>query len=141
MDPANTEKFPFLAARKNDMTVKAPVQASLSVSLARNGTLATHMLSADEELEVSRVTNSGITVSVKGDTTDSSLDLPIAPLDTSERVEISRTEDNLLILTSATPTSVRSRVARVANFIPATRTSKRSTTSTTVASIEISEPD
>lgn len=142
-DPANSDVTPILSARKNDMKVVAPPQASLSVSLARHGTLATQTLSADEELEISRVTDRTITISVKGATMESSVDLRVAPSDTSERVEISRSEDNSLILNSATPTSVRARVARTANFIPAARAPQRSTTttSTTVASIEISEPD
>jgi hypothetical protein len=137
----NETSLPVISARKADITVLAPPLQSISVSIARNGTLARKQLDAAEEFHISRISDQSITISVKGVSVDSTATLPISASDISEHVDIAM-NNNELVLTSATPTSVRARKARTANFIPRQRQSPRSTTtSTTVASIEISEPD
>lgn len=133
--------LPVMSARKANVTILAPLLHSISVSIARNGTLARKQLDPAEEFHISRISNQSVTISVKGIAEDLTASLPIFAPDTSEHVDIAL-KDNELVLTTSSPTSVRARKPRAANFIPREReTPRSSTTSTTVASIEISEPD
>ena len=133
---------PVVTARKNKISVLAPTDASIDVSLARNGTLITQELQPSEEINISRSSKTEIEVSVKGSTSEQSLLVPTAGPDVSQRARIVRASDSSLEIQLATPTSVRARPQRTVNFIPRKVAPKKTTTtSSTVPSIEISEPD
>ena len=138
----DTTPTPVVTARKNKISVLAPTDASIDVSLARNGTLITQELQPSEEITISRSSKTEIEVSVKGSTPEQSLVVPTAGQDVSQRARIVRASDSSLEIQLATPTSVRARPQRTVNFIPRKVAPKKTTTtSSTVPSIEISEPD
>lgn len=133
---------PIVTARKNSTAIVAPTDASLDITLARNGTLITKELQPAEEFNVSRFSKTEIEVSVKGTSPEQSLVIPIATPELSQRAKIVRLSDNSLDVEVATPTSVRARPQRTVNFIPRKAAPKKTTTTTsTPPTIEISEPD
>jgi hypothetical protein len=131
-----------VTARKNNTSVVAPTDASVDVTLARSGTLITKELQPAEEFDVSRSSKTEIEVSVKGSSPEQSLVIPIADSAISQRANIVRMSDNSFDVQVATPTSVRARPQRTVNFVPRKAPPRKTpTTSTTLPSIEISEPD
>lgn len=132
---------PILRATRQTTTVKSPQESAVSIKLARGGTLATHTLDVDSEFVVSRVTEQTIDISVKGLSGQSKGALSIAPFDTSERVDIRTESSNDLAFSISQPTAIRARAPKTVNFLPTARPKPRQTTTTTVPTIEISEPD
>jgi hypothetical protein len=122
--------------------VIAPSDASVDVSLSRNGTLVTKELIPLEEFEISRAGKTELEVSVKGAVPPQSLIVPIAERNVSQRAVITQSAENQLEIQVTQPTSVRARPQRSVNFVPRKNTPKKTTTTTTAPpSIEISEPD
>jgi len=136
-----TTSHAVVSARKNNTAVAAPSDSSLDLTLARNGTLVSKELQPAEEFEVARLSKTEIEVSVKGASPQESLVIPIADSNTSQRVDIVRMSDNSFGIEIATPTSVRARPQRSVNFIPRKDAPKKTTSTSTAPSIEISEPD
>lgn len=140
--PATTSDTPLAIARKNSTVITAPKDSAVDVSLAQNGTLVTTELDPSTEFEISRSNKTDIEVSVKGSLPSQSLLIPVAPSNVSQRATIQRSSSNGLEVEIAVPTSVRARPQRVMNFIPRKSAPKKSTTTTSsLPSIEISEPD
>ena len=136
----STDSKPLAIARKNSIVVTAPIDSSVDVSLAQNGSLITAELDPATEYEISRSSKTDIEVSIKGSLPSQSLTIPIAPSTVSQRASIHRSPQNDLEIEVAIPTSVRARPQRVVNFIPR-KSGPKKTTTTTLPSIEISEPD
>lgn len=137
-----TSTPPIVVARKNNLAVTAPSDSSLDVTLAKNGTLVTKELLPSEEFDISRSGKTEIEVSVKGAVPSQSLSIPVAATDTSQRAAIVRNSDSSLEVQLSQPTSVRARPQRNINFVPQKAKPKKTTTTTsTLPSIEISEPD
>ncbi len=131
---------PVVTAGRNGLTVVAPPQSRVAVTAARLGTLASHSLAPDEQLTFSRVNDRSIAVSVKGSRGTTKLDLPIAQADMSERVVIATDGDGALLLETKRPTAITARPQRNVNFTAGTKP-RRTSPTTTVPSIEISDPD
>lgn len=139
---AITSTKPIVSARKNKTSITAPSDATVDITLARNGTLVSQELQPAEEFELSRSTSSEIELSVKGSVPAQSVTIPIAGSDVSQRAIVTRGSTNNLEVQIASPTSVRAKPQRVVNFIPRkVAPRKTTTTSSTLPSIEISEPD
>lgn len=137
-DPSS-EPVPIVRSTRKDMKVLAPGSTRISVSVARRGTLATHSLDPNHEITFSRVDDNTISVGVKGAGGQSSVALPVAAVDTSERVNIVVDQSGSLALRTTAPTPVTSRRQRSVSFTATPRPAPRTTT--TVPTIEISEPD
>ena len=137
-DPSS-EPVPIVESTRKDMKVLAPDSTRISVSVARRGTLATHSLDPNHEIVFSRVDNNSISVGVKGTTGESSVSLPTSPVDTSERVRIVIAQSGSLALETTRPTAVTSRRQRSVSFSTTPRPAPHTTT--TVPTIEVSEPD
>lgn len=133
------EPVAVVKSTSKELKVVAPVDRKISVSVARRGTLATHSLESSHEIVFSRVDNNTIAVGVKGTGGESSVDLPTSAVDTSERVRIMVDQTGSLALETTKPTAVTSRPQRSVSFSPTPRPKKQTTT--TVPTIEISEPD
>lgn len=137
-----SQSTPVIRARKNNTTVIAPPEATLDISLARNGTLITKELEPLEEFDIARADKTEIEISVKGATTSQSLAIAIAGNDISQRARIIETADSGLEVEVSVPTPMRARPQQRMNFIPRkVVTPKKTTTTSTSPSIEISEPD
>lgn len=140
--PSVSDDKPLATARKNSTIITAPQDSSVDVSLAQNGSLVTTELDPSTEFEISRSSKTDIEVSVKGSLPSQSLKIPIAPSSTSQRANIQRSPSNTLEIEIAVPTSIRARPQRIVNFVPRKTAPRKSTTTTTsLPSIEISEPD
>ena len=140
--PSVSDDKPLATARKNSTIITAPQDSSVDVSLAQNGSLVTTELDPSTEFEISRSSKTDIEVSVKGSLPSQSLKIPIAPSSTSQRANIQRSPSNALEIEVAVPTSIRARPQRIVNFVPRKTAPRKSTTTTTsLPSIEISEPD
>ena len=134
-----TDPTPVVTSSRSTMKVTAPTQSKIAVSLARRGTLATHSLEPDHELNVSRVDDNTISLQVKGAGGSSGVDLPTVATDTSERVKIVVDSDGMLAVETNRPTAVTSRRQRTVTFTRSPRPKPQTTT--TVPSIDVSEPD
>jgi hypothetical protein len=133
------EPVPIVNSTGKKMKVTAPNNSRISVSVARRGTLATHSLESNHEITFSRVNDNTISVDVKGMGGESSVDLPTSAVDTSERVRIVVDQTGSLALETTKPTAITSRRQRSVTFSPTPRPKPQTTT--TVPTIEISEPD
>lgn len=137
----------LLAVRPDAITVRAPRQNVARVSIAAGSALSRRTLDAGEYLHVSRIAENSIEVSVKGSNGQDFGRLPISvdPDARTREIDIIVNQSGKLARNNSLLAPVRIATPAVINFIPRPAPSPQppasSTTSTTIPSIEVSEPD
>jgi hypothetical protein len=134
----------LLAVRSGATTIRAPRQNIARVSVAAGNTLSRRTLAAGEYMEVSRVADNSIEISLKGANGQDFGRLPITVNSNARTQEIDLivNQQGKIAPTNSLLAPVRISLPTAINFNPrANPTPTTSTTSSTIPSIEVSEPD
>lgn len=134
----------LLAVRNNATTIRAPQENIARVSVAAGNTLSRRTLAAGEHMDVSRVADNSIEISLKGSNGQEIGRLPIAvnPNAPTREIDLIVNQKGEIAPTNSLLAPVRIALPIAINFNPRARPApSTSTTSTTIPSIEVSEPD
>ncbi len=134
----------LLAVRSGATTIRAPRQNIARVSVAAGNTLSRRTLAAGEYMDVSRVADNSIEISLKGSNGQDFGRLPITVNSNARTQEIDLivNQQGKIAPTNSLLAPVRISLPTAINFNPrANPTPTTSTTSSTIPSIEVSEPD
>ena len=134
----------LLAVRSGATTIRAPRQNIARVSVAAGNTLSRRTLAAGEYMDVSRVADNSIEISLKGANGQDFGRLPITVNSNARTQEIDLivNQQGKIAPTNSLLAPVRISLPTAINFNPrANPTPTTSTTSSTIPSIEVSEPD
>jgi hypothetical protein len=137
----------LLAVRDDAITVRAPRQNVARVSIAAGSALSRRTLAAGEYMNVSRIAENSIEVSVKGSNGQDFGRVPISvdPESRTREIDIIVDQSGKLAPTNSLLAPVRIATPTIINFTPRTIAPQlptpSSSTSTTIPSIEVSEPD
>lgn len=137
----------LLAVRDDAITVRAPRQNVARVSIAAGSALSRRTLAAGEYMNVSRITENSIEVSVKGSNGQDFGRVPISvdPDARTREIDIIVDQRGKLAPTNSLLAPVRIATPSIINFTPRAIAPQlptpSSSTSTTIPSIEVSEPD
>ena len=134
----------LLAVRNDATTIRAPQQNTARVSVAAGSTLSRRTLSAGEYMEVSRVAENSIEISLKGSNGQNYGRLPIEvnPDARTREIDLIVNRKGEIAPTDSLLAPVPIGLPRAINFNPrANPTPSTSSTSTTIPTIEVSEPD
>lgn len=137
----------LLAVRDDAITVRAPRQNVARVSIAAGSGLSRRTLAAGEYMNVSRIAENSIEVSVKGSNGQDFGSLPISvdPDARTREIDIVVDQSGKLAPTNSLLAPVRITAPTIINFTPRSTipqsSSTSSSTTTTIPSIEVSEPD
>jgi hypothetical protein len=134
----------LLAVRNGATTIRAPRQNIARVSVAAGNTLSRRTLAAGEYMDVSRVADNSIEISLKGSNGQDFGRLPITVNSNARTQEIDLivNQQGKIAPTNSLLAPVRISLPTAINFNPrANPTPTTSTTSSTIPSIEVSEPD
>lgn len=138
----------LIAVRPDSITVRAPKQNVARVSIAAGSALSRRTLAAGESMNVSRIADNTIEVSVKGSSGQDFGRLPIAinPDARTREIDIIVDPSGQLAPSNSLLAPVRIATPQFINFTPGNAptpqaTATSSTTSSTIPSIEVSEPD
>lgn len=134
----------LLAVRSGATTIRAPRQNIARVSVAAGNTLSRRTLAAGEYMDVSRVADNSIEISLKGSNGQDFGRLPITVNSNARTQEIDLivNQQGKIAPTNSLLAPVRISLPAAINFNPrANPTPTTSTTSSTIPSIEVSEPD
>jgi hypothetical protein len=137
----------LLAVRNDAITVRAPRQNVARVSIAAGSALSRRTLAAGEYMNVSRISENSIEVSVKGANGQDFGRMPISvdPDARTREIDIIVDQNGKLAPTNSLLAPVRIATPSMINFTPRAIApqlpASSSSTPTTIPSIEVSEPD
>jgi hypothetical protein len=133
-----------LAVRSDTTTIRAPQQNVARVSIAAGSALSRRTLAAGEHMTVSRIAENSIEVSLKGSQGEDFGRIPIAvnPDERTREIDLVVNQQGQLAPNNSLLAPVQIAPSTTMNFTPrATPMPSRPTTTTTIPSIEVSEPD
>lgn len=137
----------LLAIRPDAITVRAPSQNVARVSIAAGSALSRRTLTAGEYMNVSRIAENSIEISVKGSNGQDFGRLPISvdPDARTREIDIIVNQSGKISPNNSLLAPVRIATPTAINFTPrlgpTPQSPTTSTTTTTIPSIEVSEPD
>jgi hypothetical protein len=133
-----------LAVRSDTTTIRAPQQNVARVSIAAGSALSRRTLAAGEHMTVSRIAENSIEVSLKGSQGEDFGRIPIAvnPDERTREIDLVVNQQGQLAPNNSLLAPVQIAPSTTMNFTPrATPMPSRPTPTTTIPSIEVSEPD
>jgi hypothetical protein len=137
----------LLTVRNDAITVRAPSHNVARVSIAAGSALSRRTLIAGEQMNVSRITENSIEISLKGSNGQNFGRLPIAvePDARTREIDIIVDQNGKLAPNNSLLAPVRIATPAVINFnpgiAPTPSSTTTSTTTSTIPSIEVSDPD
>ncbi|CAB4550378.1 unannotated protein [freshwater metagenome] len=134
----------LLAVRSDNTTIRAPSQNVARVSVAAGSALSRRTLAAGEQMTVSRIAENSIEVSLKGSRGEDFGRLPIAvnPDARTREIDLIVNQDGKLAPNNSLLAPVQIAPSAVFSFNPrAVPLPSRPIPSSTIPSIEVSEPD
>ena len=136
----SAESIALLSVSQVSTIVQAPVQNTARISLSAGSRLSRRTLNAGEAMTIRQVANNSIEVALKGANGGETpfKKIALAPQASTTELTIAIGDDGTVMLLPSPISPIRVATASTPNFAP----SKAShTTTSTVPSIEISEPD